>query len=75
MEDDYTNDDLSKAVMNEAGRYPGQEKKVIEYYQKNTQAVAQLRAPIFEDKVVKFIADHIQLTQRRVSVEELQKEV
>ena len=70
-----TNDDLSKAVMNEAGRYPGQEKKVVEYYQKNAQAVAQLRAPIFEDKVVKFIADHIQLTQRRVSAEELQKEV
>ena len=70
-----TNDDLSKAVMNEAMRFPGQEKQVIEHYQKNSQAVAQLRAPIFEDKVVRFIADHIQLNQRQVSVEELQKEI
>jgi len=70
-----TNDDLSKAVMNEAMRFPGQEKQVIEHYQKNSQAVAQLRAPIFEDKVVRFIADHIKLNQRQVSVEELQKEI
>ena len=61
--------------MNEAMRFPGQEKQVIEHYQKNSQAVAQLRAPIFEDKVVRFIADHIKLNQRQVSVEELQKEI
>ncbi len=70
-----TNDDLSKAVMNEAMRFPGQEKQVIEHYKKNSQAVAQLRAPIFEDKVVRFIADHIKLNQRQVSMEELQKEI
>src|SRR5690606_27548303 len=48
------NDELSRAVMNEARRYPGQERQVVEFYQKSPQALAQLRAPIYEEKVVDF---------------------
>src|SRR5690606_37583140 len=48
-------EDFSKAVMEEARRYPGQENAVVEYYQRNPQALESLRAPLFEEKVVDFI--------------------
>ena len=61
-----TQEDLTQAVMAEARRYPGQEKIVFEYYQKNPQALDALRAPLFEEKVV----DHI-LTVVKVNEETL----
>ena len=70
-----SNDELSRAIMNDARRFPGQERKVVEYYQKTPQAMIQLRAPIYEDKVVDFILDQAQMTERRVSVEEFSKEI
>jgi trigger factor len=70
-----SNDELSRAIMNEARRFPGQERKVVEYYQKTPQAMIQLRAPIYEDKVVDFILDQAQVNERRVSVEEFTKEM
>jgi trigger factor len=70
-----TNDELSRAIMTEARRFPGQERKVVEYYQKTPQAMIQLRAPIYEDKVVDFILDQAQVTERRVSVEDFTKEM
>src|SRR5262245_12923677 len=70
-----SNDELSRAIMNEARRFPGQERKVVEYYQKTPQAMIQLRAPIYEDKVVDFILDQAQVTERRVSVDEFTKEM
>lgn len=65
------NEDLQKAIINEAMRYPGQEKKVVEYYKKNKNAMEALKAPIFEEKVVEFIIKNIKLTEQKVSVEEL----
>ena len=50
-----TDQELSNAVMAEARRYPGQEKQVFEFYQKNPNAAAQLRAPIYEEKVCDMI--------------------
>ena len=71
-------DEIGRAVMNDARRYPGQERKVVEFYQNNAQALAQLRAPLYEDKVVDYIVDAAKVTERRVSpeqfAEELQKE-
>lgn len=61
-----TQEDITGAVMAEARRYPGQEKIVFEYYQKNPQALDALRAPLFEEKVV----DHI-LTVVKVKEETL----
>lgn len=61
------NEDLSRAVMAEARRYPGQEKQVIEYFQKTPEALNQLRAPIYEEKVVDFILDLAKLDERKVS--------
>ena len=50
-----TDDEVSKALVERARQFPGQEKQVWEFYRKNPQALAELRAPIFEEKVV----DHI----------------
>lgn len=66
-----TNQELSHAVMREAQNYPGQEQKVIKFYQGNPQAVASLRAPIFEEKVVDFILTQIKVDEKQVSKEDL----
>ena len=66
-----SNEDLTNAVMAEARRYPGQEKMVFEYYQKNPQAVESLRAPLFEEKVVDFMLGKVKVDEKAVSVKEL----
>jgi trigger factor len=53
---------------------PGREKEVWDYYRKNAQALAQLRAPIFEDKVVDFILELANVSEKKVSREELFKD-
>lgn len=64
-------DDLARAMTQEAMRYPGQEQAVFEYYQRNPQALESLRAPIFEEKVVDFIFAKATITEETVSLEEL----
>lgn len=66
-----TQEDLTAAVMAEARRYPGQEKTVFEYYQKNPRALDALRAPLFEEKVVDFILDTAKVADQKVSVKDL----
>jgi len=68
-------EEISRAVMNEARRYPGQERQVIELYQKNPQALAQLRAPIYEDKVVDFIVELAKVSERSITPAELSAEM
>ena len=60
--------------MREAMRYPGQERKVIEFFKGNPGALEQLRAPLFEDKVCDFIFEQVKLTDQPVSIEGLMKE-
>ena len=55
----------------EARRYPGQEKKVLEFYSKNQRALEALKAPLFEEKVIAFITDKVKLNLKKLSVEEL----
>jgi trigger factor len=69
------NEEVSRAIMNEARRYPGQERKVVEYYQKSPQALAQIRAPLYEDKVVDFIVELAKVTERNVTPAELSAEL
>jgi trigger factor len=71
---EVTRDELSRAVVTEAQRFPGQERQVYEFFQKNPQAVEQLRAPIFEDKVVDFIVELAKVNEREVTLEELLKD-
>ena len=55
----------------EAGRYPGQEQQVMEFFRKNPQAAENLRGPIFEEKVVDFMLELAKVTDRQVTPEEL----
>lgn len=64
-------DDVNKAIMNEAKRYPGQEKAVFDYYLKNKNAVEALKAPIFEEKIVDYILSKAKVAEKIISVEEL----
>lgn len=68
-----TQDEMRMALMEQARRFPGQEKFVYEYYEKTPGAVAQLRAPIYEDKVVDHIIAEAKPVERKVSREELFK--
>jgi trigger factor len=65
--------ELRDALIQEARKYPGQERFVYEYYEKNPAALTGLRAPIFEDKVVDIIVGKAQVTDKAVSRDELIK--
>jgi trigger factor len=67
-------DELSRAVMERARQFAGQEQRVWDYYRQNPQAVAALRAPIFEEKVVDFLVELAGVTDSKVSRDELYKE-
>lgn len=66
-----TQDDLNRAMGEQARRFPGQESQLFEFYQKNPQALQELQAPIFEDKVIDYILELADVTERKVGVEEL----
>jgi trigger factor len=70
---DVTQDELKRALVARARSFPGQERAVYEYYEKNPSAVAELRAPIFEDKVIDHVLGQAKPMDRKVSVEELMK--
>jgi trigger factor len=67
-------EDLSRAIVERARQFPGQEQKVWDYYRNNQQALASVRAPIFEEKVVDFLLELAKVTDKPVSREELYKE-
>ena len=66
-----TQDEINQAITREARRHPGYERQAFDYYRQNPEAVANLRAPIFEDKVVDFIVELAKLEERRVTPQEL----
>ena len=68
-------EEVNKRVIEEARRFPGQEAQVFEYFQKNEEARAQLRAPIFEEKVVDFVIESAKLTDKSVTRDELEAAV
>lgn len=71
---EVTPDEVTRAVLDEARRFPGQERKVLEYYQKNPEAQQRLRAPLYEEKVVDFVLELAKVTERKVDLDELMKE-
>lgn len=66
--------EVQQALISEARNFPGQERQVIEFFQKDPNAMAQLRAPIYEDKVVDHILDVAKVKEETVSKEDLLKE-
>jgi trigger factor len=69
-----TDEQLTAAIVERARQLPGQEQKVWEYYRNNPNALASVRAPLFEEKVVDFLLELADVTEKKVSREELFKE-
>ena len=67
--------EMTQAIMNQARQYPGQERQFFEFVQQNQQMQQQLRAPLFEDKVVDHIADQAKVSEKEVSKDDLQSAV
>ena len=67
--------EMQQAMMAQARQYPGQERQFFEFIQKNPQAQQQMRAPIFEDKVVDYIVELAKVSEKPVSKDELKKAV
>ena len=67
-------EELNRALAEQARRFPGQERRVIDFYRDNPQALDQVRAPIFEDKVIDFILEIAKVTDRTVPMSELLKD-
>ncbi len=66
-------EELNRVIVEQARRYPGQERKVVEFYRNTPEALAQLRGPLFEDKVVDFILEMAKVTDRAVGGAELMR--
>jgi len=69
-----TQEEVNRAIMEQARQMSGQEQQVIEFYRSNTEAQASLQAPIFEDKVVNFILEMATVNEREISPEQLRAE-
>ena len=69
-----TDQEMQGALFREASRYPGQERQVLEFFQKNPNMMAQLRAPLYEEKVVDYVLDKAKVDDVKVTREELEKE-
>ncbi|MDF1716444.1 MAG: trigger factor [Antarcticimicrobium sp.] len=72
---EVTDAEMTQAIMNQARQYPGQERQFFEFVQQNAQMQQQLRAPIFEDKVVDYVCELATVTEKEISKDELQKAV
>jgi trigger factor len=70
-----TDAEMTQAIMNQARQYPGQEREFFEFVQKDQQMQQQMRAPLFEDKVVDYVFELSTISESEVSKEELQKAV
>lgn len=69
-----SDDEMQAAVYQQIQQYPGQEEQVLNYFKENPDAVAGLRAPLYEDKVIDFIVEKAEVKDKTVSKEELMKE-
>ena len=67
--------EMTQAIMSQARQYPGQEREFFEFVQKNPQMQQQLRAPLFEDKVIDYVFELAEVTDKDVSKDDLQKAI
>ena len=72
---EVTDAEMTQAIMNQARQDPGQERQFFEFVQKNQQMQQQMRAPIFEDKVIDHIVEKAKVTEKEISKDDLQKSV
>ncbi|MEM7470017.1 MAG: trigger factor [Pseudomonadota bacterium] len=72
---EVTDAEMTQAIMNQARQYPGQERQFFEFVQKNAQMQQQMRAPIFEDKVVDYVFELAEVKDKKVKKADLEKAV
>ena len=72
---EVTDAEMTQAIMNQARQYPGQERQFFEFIQQNAEMQQQLRAPIFEDKVVDYVFELATVAEKEVSKADLEKAV
>lgn len=72
---EVTDSEMTQAIMSEARQYPGQERQFFEFVQQNPQMQQQMRAPIFEEKVVDYILELATVKDKEVKKDKLQKAV
>ena len=72
---EVTDAEMTQAIMNQARQYPGQERQFFEFVQQNQQMQQQLRAPLFEDKVVDYVFELAEVKDKKVNKDALQKAV
>jgi len=68
---EVSKDEITRAIVAEAQNFPGREREVFEFYEHNAEAMANLRAPVFEEKVVDFILEMAKVSDREVTREDL----
>ena len=71
---EVTDEELQRAMAAQLRQVPGQEQALLDYYRKNPDALASLRAPIFEEKVVDYLLELVNVTDKPVTAEELMKQ-
>ena len=71
---DVTEEEVQRGLQAQLRQFPGQEKALVDYYRRNPEALASIRAPIFEEKVVDFLLELVKVTEKPVSREELLRE-
>ena len=69
-----SDEEVQKALYERVRQFPGQEKEVFDFYRNNPQALASLQAPVYEEKVVDYILELANVTDKTVSKEELMAE-
>ena len=69
-----TDEELTRAISERLRQFPGREQEIWDYYRKTPAALASVRAPIFEDKVVDFLVELARVTEKPVSREDLYKD-
>ncbi|MEI6558438.1 MAG: trigger factor [Rhodospirillaceae bacterium] len=67
-------EELNRALVAEARRYPGHEREILDLFRKNDEAVDRLRAPLYEEKTIDFILELVRVSDRTVSIEELRRD-
>ena len=72
---EVTDAEMSQAIMRQAQQYPGQERQFFEFVQQNAQMQQQLRAPLFEDKVVDYVFELAEVSEKEVSKDDLEKAI
>jgi trigger factor len=71
---DVTEEEMQKGMAAQMRQFPGQEQALMEFYKTNPDAIAALRAPIFEEKVVDYLLELVSVTEKTVSPEQLLSE-